>query len=173
MKILQGRAWAFGDNVSTEYMMPGFTMLGKMTDEQARHHCMAALRPEFASGVQPGDMIVAGENFGCGSSRIASRLLLALGVSCVLAESVAGIFYRNSISTGLPVIEYRGIAALVRDGDPCTVRIEQGLMENRRSGATLHFPPFPPHIVTILEAGGLIPLLKAEFAAARAAPGAG
>jgi 3-isopropylmalate/(R)-2-methylmalate dehydratase small subunit len=166
VKTIEGRVWSFGDNVSTEYMMPGFTMLGKMSDEQARQHCMAALRPEFAPGVKPGDIIIAGENFGCGSSRIASKLLLALGISCVLADSVAGIFYRNSISTGLPVIELRGISRFARDGDRCAVRLAEGLIENHRSGDALKFPAFPLHIITILEAGGLIPLLKAELAAA-------
>jgi len=148
-------------------MMPGFTMLGKMTDEQAKQHCMAALRPEFASGVKPGDFIVAGENFGCGSSRTASRLLIALGVSCVLANSVAGIFYRNSINTGLPIIEYPGISSLIREGDLCVIHLPQGVIENHSSASTLRFPPFPDHIVTILSAGGLIPMLKAEMAAAR------
>jgi 3-isopropylmalate/(R)-2-methylmalate dehydratase small subunit len=167
MNTIEGRAWSFGDNVSTEYMMPGFTMLGKMTDEQARQHCLAALRPEFAPGVKPGDIIIAGENFGCGSSRIAAKLLLALGISCVLADSVAGIFYRNSISTGLPVIELRGVSRFARDGDVCSVRLTEGLIENRRTGETLDFPAFPAHIITILDAGGLIPLLKAELAAAR------
>jgi 3-isopropylmalate/(R)-2-methylmalate dehydratase small subunit len=166
MKTPAGRVWLFGDNVSTEYMMPGFTMLGKMTDEQAKLHCMAALRPEFAKEVQPGDILVAGENFGCGSSRIASKLLLALGISCVLAESIAGIFYRNSISTGLPAIELRGICGFAREGDQCTVRLADGLIENSRTRTTMSFPPFPAHIITILDAGGLYPLLKAELAAA-------
>src|SRR5580692_7066708 len=163
MSTLEGRVWLFGDNVSTEYMMPGFTMLGKMTDEQAKQHCMAALRPEFAPGVTPGDIIIGGENFGCGSSRIASKLLLALGISCVVADSVAGIFYRNSISTGLPVIDLRGISRFALDGDACSVRLMEGLIENRRTGDILNFLAFPAHIITILDAGGLIPLLKAEL----------
>jgi 3-isopropylmalate/(R)-2-methylmalate dehydratase small subunit len=167
MSTLEGRAWLFGDNVSTEYMMPGFTMLGKMTDEQAKRHCMAALRPEFAQGARPGDIIIGGENFGCGSSRIASKLLLALGISCVVADSVAGIFYRNSISTGLPVIDLRGMSRFARDGDVCRVRLAEGQIENRRSGETVNFPAFPAHIIRILDAGGLFPLLKAELAAAR------
>jgi 3-isopropylmalate/(R)-2-methylmalate dehydratase small subunit len=167
MNTIEGRVWLFGDNVSTEYMMPGFTMLGKMTDEQAKQHCMAALRPEFAQGATPGDIIIGGGNFGCGSSRIASKLLLALGVSCVLADSVAGIFYRNSISTGLPVIDLPGISGFARDGDVCSVRLMEGQIENRRSGDALKFPPFPAHIIAILDAGGLFPLLKAELAAAR------
>jgi 3-isopropylmalate/(R)-2-methylmalate dehydratase small subunit len=167
MKTPEGRVWIFGDNVSTEYMMPGFTMLGKMTDAQAQLHCMAALRPEFAKEVKPGDILIAGENFGCGSSRIASKLLLALGISCVLAESVAGIFYRNSISTGLPVIELRGVSGFAREAEHCVVRLGEGLIENRETGATMSFPPFPAHIITILDAGGLYPLLKAELARAQ------
>ena len=166
MNTIEGRVWLFGDNVSTEYMMPGFTMLGKMTDEQAKRHCMAAVRPEFAQGVKPGDILMGGANFGCGSSRIASKLLLALGISCVLADSVAGIFYRNSISTGLPVIDLPGISRFARDGDVCSVRLMEGQIENRRTGDRLKFPPFPAHIIAILEAGGLFPLLKAELAAA-------
>jgi 3-isopropylmalate/(R)-2-methylmalate dehydratase small subunit len=166
MNTIEGRVWLFGDNVSTEYMMPGFTMLGKMTDEQAKQHCMSALRPEFAHDVKPGDIIIGGENFGCGSSRIASKLLLALGISCVLADSVAGIFYRNSISTGLPIIDLRGISRFARDGDVCSVRLREGQIENRRSDDMLKFPAFPAHIITILDAGGLFPLLKAELAAA-------
>jgi len=151
-------------------MMPGFTMLGKMSDEEAKRHCMAALRPDFVPGVKAGDIIVAGENFGCGSSRTASRLLLALGVSCVLADSVAGIFYRNSINTGLPVIEYPGISALISDGDLCLVRLSDGIIENRSNGRTTSFLPFPRHITAILEAGGLIPMLKREMASARSRP---
>jgi 3-isopropylmalate/(R)-2-methylmalate dehydratase small subunit len=167
MKPIRGRAWVFGDNVSTEYMMPGFTMLGKMTDDEAKHHCMATLRREFSAGVSAGDLVVGGENFGCGSSRVASRLLLALGVSCVLADSVAGIFYRNSINTGLPVIELAGVSKLVSDRDCCEVDLTGGLVMNHSSGRTLSFQPFPRHIMHVLEVGGLIPLLKAELAAER------
>jgi 3-isopropylmalate/(R)-2-methylmalate dehydratase small subunit len=163
---INGRVWIFGDNVSTEYMMPGYTMLAKMSDERAKLHCMEAIRPGFARQVHPGDILIGGENFGCGSSRLASRLLIALGFTAVIAESFAGIFFRNGINTGLPLIECPGIRQSFHEGDLCRVNLAAGAISNVSNGKSASFNPFPEHLLRILRAGGLVGLLKGEFASA-------
>jgi 3-isopropylmalate/(R)-2-methylmalate dehydratase small subunit len=159
-----GRVWLFADNVSTEYMMPGYTMLAKMPDSEAKLHCMEAIRPGFAKQVASGDMLVAGENFGCGSSRLAARLLLALGIAAVIAESFAGIFYRNAINAGLPLVELAGVRELFAEGDMCRLDFQQGILMNPDRNLSRQFAPLAPHLVSILQAGGLIPFLKRELA---------
>jgi 3-isopropylmalate/(R)-2-methylmalate dehydratase small subunit len=163
LQPLTGRVWIFGDGVSTEYMMPGYTMLAKMSDEEARFHCMEAIRPGFARLVTPGDILVCGENFGCGSSRLASRLLIALGISAVVAESFAGIFYRNAINAGLPVVELGDARRLFDEGDRCRIDLLEGIVENLERGTRAHFEPLGEHLIGLLNAGGLIPFLRREL----------
>lgn len=158
-----GRVWAFGDNISTEYMMPGHVMLSKMSEEEAKRHCMRAIRPEFSENVVRGDIVVAGENFGCGSSRLGSRLLQAVGVSCVVVESCAGIFMRNAISGGLPVIEVTDARERFRNGELCSIDLQAGAIANQSTGAKFTFPAFPEDVLRILEVGGIVPLLKSEL----------
>lgn len=164
MQVLSGSVWIFGDNISTEYMMPGHVMLAKMDDEEAKKHCMSAIRPEFAGNVRPGDILVAGENFGCGSSRLGFRLLQALGVSCVVARSFAGIFFRNALSGGLPLVEHQDILSLVKEGDRCRIALEAGTIKNLSNGLSVSFVAMPAELQRILDAGGIIPLLKRELA---------
>jgi 3-isopropylmalate/(R)-2-methylmalate dehydratase small subunit len=163
MRELVGRVWIFGNNVSTEYMMPGYTMLAKMSDDEAKLHCMEAIRPGFAKLVNPGDILVGGQNFGCGSSRLASRLLLALGISAVISESFAGLFYRNAINAGLPAIEFSKARELFDEGDRCRIDPLSGTLENLHRGGTARFEPLGEHLVGILSAGGLVPFLKREL----------
>ncbi len=173
MSVLRGKVWLFGDSISTEYMMPGHVMLAKMPDDEAKLHCMSAIRPGFAGMVMPGDVVVAGENFGCGSSRLGSRMLSALGISCVIAESFAGIFYRNGINAGLPLIELPGIRQRFAEGDSCAVDLMAGTIANLSRGEVMAYPPFPPEVLRILSEGGIIPLLKREMQEQRQLPAAG
>lgn len=154
---LNGRAWTFGDNVDTDQIVPA-EYLVTMDNEELAKHAFENARPEFAGKVRKGDIIVAGRNFGCGSSREhAPRALIGAGVHCVVAASFARIFYRNAINIGLPVIE----AALpATDGDMIAVDLSRGVVENSASGRKAEFPGYPPFVMMLIEKGGLIPYTK-------------
>ncbi|MEW6442816.1 MAG: 3-isopropylmalate dehydratase [bacterium] len=165
--VFRGRVWKFGDNISTDLMMPGTETLGQLglkqeVDWQAMaRNCMQANRPGWAELVQQGDLLVAGRNFGCGSARPAPRFLKVLGISVVLAESIARVFLRNSVNLGFPALICRGISPAVEEGDILEVDISSGQVRNLRSGRTLEAEGFPqgspPY--DILMAGGLKPFL--------------
>lgn len=165
--LLKGKVWKFGDHISTDLMMPGAQVLpqpGLSIQEQARH-CMQANRPGWAEQVEQGDILVAGRNFGCGSSRPAPRMLKALGISVVLAESIARLFLRNSVNSGFPALICPGITRAVEEGDILEVNIASGEVRNLTSGRALEAEAFPqgspPY--DILMAGGLMALLAREF----------
>jgi len=161
ISIIEGKVWKFGDSVTTDYIMPGFTR-GETPEERASF-CMRANRPEFASKVRPGDVIVGGKNFGCGSSRPAAANLITLGVSCVLADSFGRIFFRNSISLGFPVLVCKGIHDAFNEGDLVRVNFESGEIKNVNTGKMLKAEALPDIAVRILSQGGIIPLLKQEY----------
>jgi 3-isopropylmalate/(R)-2-methylmalate dehydratase small subunit len=161
LSMREGRVWKFGDNITTDYLMPGFTR--GTTPEERASFCMRENRPEFASNVRPGDVIVAGKNFGCGSSRPAAGNLITLGVSCVLAESFGRIFFRNSIGLGFPVLICKGVHSAFNDGDLIQVNVESGEIKNVSTGKILKAEPLPEIAVRILSEGGVIPLLKREY----------
>lgn len=128
-------------------------------------HAMEVVDPEFPRKAKPGDLIVAGSNFGCGSSREQAPLALkALGIRAIVAESFARIFFRNSINIGLPVVECKGIAAAVEEGDRIEVDFTDGLVTTSK-GDKLKVSRYPPRVLEILQAGGLIPMLRQEFGA--------
>ncbi len=128
-------------------------------------HAMENVDPQFVKNVRPGDVIIAGTNFGCGSSREQAPIALkAVGVSCVVANTFARIYYRNSINIGFPVVECPGLHERVNDGDSISVDLEAGTIR-LADGQDVRFQPFPPNILEILTAGGLVPKLKAELAA--------
>ena len=162
LKNTEGRVWKFGDNLSTDFMMPASCMHGKVAKEKMKEHCMASNRAEFASGVVVGDILVAGKNCGCGSSRPASDLLQELGISCIIAESLSLIFFRNSIAIGLPAIEVRGICELFSDGDKAKVDFSASCITNLTTGKEMPFAPFPNEVINLLSYGGVINLLKSE-----------
>ena len=135
LPVIEGKVWKFGDNISTDYLMPGFSR-GDTPQERATF-CMRSNRPEFAGEVQPGDVIVAGKNFGCGSSRPAARNLMTLGVSCVVAESFGRLFFRNSISFGFPLLECKGIYDAVNEGDRVQANLELAEVKNLTTGKIL------------------------------------
>jgi len=154
---LTGAVWKYGDNVDTDAVIPA-RYLNMSTPEELARHCMEDIDAEFATGVEAGDIIVAGENFGCGSSREHAPLAIkGAGVSCIVAESFARIFYRNAINIGLPILECVEAAQEAQKGDILSVDLTGGLITNERTGRTYRTKPFPPFIMEIIRAGGLVP----------------
>jgi 3-isopropylmalate/(R)-2-methylmalate dehydratase small subunit len=157
---MSGTVWKYGDNVDTDVIIPARYLNVSSPDELALH-CMEDVSPEFAGSVQSGDIIVAGENFGCGSSREHAPLAIkASGVACVIASSFARIFYRNAINTGLPILECSDVVQDTEQGDELQVDLEAGTMTNLRTKRTYQTSPFPPFIMDIMESGGLIPFTR-------------
>ncbi len=151
--------WKFGDNVDTDQIIPAEYLLTGNPVELARH-AFSKVRPEFAENVRRGDIIVAGLNFGSGSSREhAPRALLGAGISCVIAESFSRIFFRNAINIGLPLVECR-ISA--KEGDILEVDLEKGLIRNVTGGESFSFKPLPGFLREMLDAGGLIGWLRSR-----------
>lgn len=164
---MTGRAFVFGDDVDTDLLAPGWAM--KLPPGELARKTLVAIDPSFAETVRPGDVLVAGRNFGLGSSREQAAVSLKLlGLEAVIAVSFARIFWRNAINLGLPAItlpEAREIAA----GDKVEIDVAGGRVRNETSGLAYAFPPFPPHLTAMMDDGGLIPHLKRRFAAERAA----
>ena len=161
--ICSGTAWKYGDNVDTDVIIPA-RYLNVSTPEELACHCMEDIDPGFVRAVQPGDIIVAGENFGCGSSREHAPLAIkGSGISCVVAKSFARIFYRNGINVGLPILECPEAVAEAEKGDRLTVYLKTGAITNERSGRTYQTSPFPAFIMRIIQAGGLVPYTRARM----------
>lgn len=158
MKVIEGRAWVFGDDVNTDVMAPGLYFKSPMA-EMARH-CLEAIDPSFAASVRPGDIVVAGRNFGVGSAREQAAMALThLGVGAVLAVSFGRIFYRNALNFGLPALVFPA-AATVAAGDRLRVDPVEGRIGNARSGTVHTVNGIPAHLMAMVEAGGLMPWLK-------------
>ncbi|SLM17772.1 3-isopropylmalate dehydratase small subunit 1 [uncultured spirochete] len=157
------RVWKYGDNVDTDVIVPArYLTTGDPVELAA--HCMEDIDPRFAAGVLRGDIIVAGENFGCGSSREHAPVAIkASGVSCVIAKSFARIFYRNAINIGLAILECPEAAEDTRSGDRLTVDFESGEIRNLSRGARYRAVPFPPFVRNIMTAGGLIPYIRGKL----------
>ena len=157
---LKGNVWKYGDDVNTDYIIPGRYM--ELTDpEEMAEKAFEEHDPSFRQGVQPGDIVVGRSNFGCGSSREHAPIaLLGNGVSVVLAESFARIFYRNAINIGLPALECPGIHDAVEKGDALEVDVTGGVVRNLSNGKELRFKPLPEFMVEVLNAGGLAPYLN-------------
>lgn len=154
------RAWVFGDDVDTDQIIAGRYLVKADPRELARH-VMEAIDPKFASKVRQGDVIVAGRNFGCGSSREHAAIALkAAGISAVVAESFARIFYRNAINQGLPAVVCKGVRKGFKSGDSVEVDLEAGEVRNLTTGKTFRFQPMPDFVMRILRAGGMLPYLK-------------
>lgn len=158
-----GRAFVFGADVDTDALAPGAYL--KCGPDEIARHCLESLDPGFAAKVRPGDVVVAGRNFGAGSSREqAAAALRTLGVAVVLAPSYAGIFHRNAINLGLPVLVCPD-AQRIRAGDLVDAEIRTGVVRLPERGITLSCEPLPAHLTAILDAGGLLPWLKRRLAA--------
>lgn len=155
---ISGRVWLFGDNVDTGQMAIG--QYARQGVEVYGPHCLEHLRPEFAKTVQPGDIIVAGKNFGSGSSReTAVQALRFLGVGAVVAEFFARIFFRNAVNLGLPVLECPAASTMV-DGDQIEVFPVSGLIVNHSQHCQYRASVLPEHMMAIIQAGGLVPYLE-------------
>ena len=163
---LRGAVHRYADNVDTDVIIPGrYCNLTEAKDLAA--HCLEDLDPGFAKRVKAGDLLVAGENFGCGSSReVAPITIKAAGVSGVVAKSFARIFFRNSINIGLPIFECPAAVEEASTGDDMEVEIETGKIHNRTKGKTYQAAPLPPEVRAIVEAGGLIEYVKRRVAGA-------
>lgn len=155
--ILEGKIWKFGDNIDTDAIIAA-RYLSTVDPLELAKHLMEDIRPDFPGLVQKGDIIVAGNNFGCGSSREHAPLAIkGAGVSCVIARSFARIFYRNSINIGLPILECpEDFTGLVDGKDILQVNLEQGLITHAASGRTFESAPFPPFMQDLINRGGLV-----------------
>ncbi len=156
MSALRGRAHVYQDNVNTDVIIPARYLTSSDPEELAAH-CMEDLDPDFVKKVRPGDVIVAGENFGCGSSREHAPVAMkAAGVSCVIARSFARIFFRNGINTGLPALVSPEAAGEIENGDEVSVDLASGAIENLTRGRRYQAEPFPEFLREIIGAGGLV-----------------
>lgn len=163
---MTGRIFLFGDDIDTDQLAPGQYMKGGIAEIAA--HCLEAVRPDFAHTVQPGDIVVAGRNFGLGSSREqAAEALRQLGVTGVVALSFAGIFYRNAINLGLPVLVAPQLSG-VEDGDAATLDLDAGELRLTDKNRALPLEPLPDNLRRMLADGGLVPHLKKRFEAGHA-----
>ena len=167
MEAARGTVFRFGDNVDTDVIIPA-RYLNSSDHAHLAAHAMEDIDPAFASAVRPGDIIVAEENFGCGSSREHAPVAIkAAGVSCVIAKSFARIFYRNAINVGLPIMECPEAVDAICAGDTVKVDTDAGVITNERTGETFTAEPFPPFIAEIIEAGGLVARTRAKIVAAK------
>ena len=162
---LMGTVWKYGDDVDTDGIIPA-RYLNVSDPEDLARHCMEDVDPGFARAVRAGDVIVAGENFGCGSSREHAPLAIkGSGVACVVAKSYARIFYRNAINIGLPILECPQVVEETQKGDLLAADLGAGTVTNLRTGRTYQISPFPPFIMGIIEAGGLVPYTRERLRA--------
>ncbi len=162
MKI-KGKAWKFGENIDTDVIIPA-RYLNTSDPEELAKHCMEDADPDFYSKLEPGDLVVAGKNFGCGSSREHAPIALkAAGVGGVIAPSFARIFYRNAFNMGLPIFECKEAAEAINEGDEVEIDADSGEIRNLTTGKTFKAQPIPPFMQELIADGGLIPhVLKAR-----------
>ena len=157
-----GRVHKYGDNVDTDVIIPA-RYLNSARAEELAAHCMEDIDADFVKNVRQGDIIVAQQNFGCGSSREHAPIAIkASGISCVIASSFARIFYRNAINTALPILECEEAAQKIQSGDEIEADFDSGEIRNLTRGETYHAQPFPEFIQNIINAGGLLKSLKGE-----------
>jgi len=164
MTSVAGRVWKYGDNIDTDVIIPA-RYLNTSDPKELAAHCLEGLDPDFARRVRPGDIIVAGENFGCGSSREHAPVAIqAAGIAAVVAASFARIFYRNAVNIGLPILECPEAVAGTESGDRIEFDYRVGLLRNLSRGREYQAAPFPPFLQEIIRWGGLIPRIKHELA---------
>jgi 3-isopropylmalate/(R)-2-methylmalate dehydratase small subunit len=158
--LITGRAWVVGDSVTTDAMYPAFAM--KLPLPEAARHVFYELRPGWSDLVRPGDIVVAGRNFGLGSSRPVAALFRELGVAALVAEEFNSLFLRNAVNHGLPALTVPGVTAAFADGDTLRMDIAEGWAENPATGTRLPGGALPPLVLDILAAGGILPKLARE-----------
>ncbi|MBD3167065.1 3-isopropylmalate dehydratase [bacterium] len=158
-KVIKGRVWKYGDDVNTDVIFPGKYTYTVNDPEEMGKHAMEDLDPEFTDKVEPGDVIIAGKNFGCGSSREQAAVCLKVkGVGAIIAPSFSRIYFRNGVNNGLPLITSSEVQNVFEHGDTIEIDFEAG--EIRGDKGTFSFPPFNEFVFGIMEAGGLIPYTR-------------
>ena len=156
------KVYKYGDNVDTDVIIPA-RYLNAPDEKSLASHCMEDIDAAFASTVEEGDIVVGGQNFGCGSSREHAPLAIkACGVKCVIAKSFARIFYRNAINIGFPIMECAEAAEAIQPGDKVTVDFQSGVITDETQGKTWQAAPFPEFVNGIIQSGGLLNSLKAR-----------
>ena len=161
--MVSGKVFKYGDNVDTDVIIPA-RYLNAPSPEELAKHCMEDIDASFATTVKPGDIMVGGANFGCGSSREHAPISIrACGVRCVIAASFARIFYRNAINIGFPILECPEAAAAIQNGDTVSVDFATGKIVDETTGETFQAVALPPFIEKIVEHNGLLPYLKARM----------
>jgi 3-isopropylmalate dehydratase small subunit len=160
---MRGTAWKFGDDVDTDAIIPA-RYLNTTDPSILAAHCMEDADPEFMKKVNPGDMIIAGKNFGCGSSREHAPISIkAAGVSCVIAASFARIFFRNAFNMGLPILECPEAASAIATGDEVEADLDRGIIVNHTRSETYQAQQVPPFMQQLVQAGGLIPYVQEQM----------
>ena len=156
MENAEGKTYKFGDNVDTDVIIPA-RYLNSSDPAELAEHCMEDIDKEFINKVKKGDLIVARKNFGCGSSREHAPIAIkAAGVSCVIAETFARIFYRNAINIGLPIIECKEASEEIKEGDTVSVNFSNGVIWDKTTGKKYQGQAFPPFMQKIIDCGGLV-----------------
>ncbi len=163
MNQIEGKVWRFGNDVDTDLIIPA-RYLNTSDPKELAAHCMEDADPAFISKVKPGDIIVAGKNFGCGSSREHAPIAIkAAGLSCVIASSFARIFYRNAINIGLPILESPEASAAIAEGDQVAINLSTGVITDISKGKIFQAEKFPPFMQELITAGGLIEYVKKQI----------
>ena len=158
----RGSVFKYGDNIDTDVIIPA-RYLNTQNARELADHCMEDIDKTFIPRVQNGDIMVGGENFGCGSSRAHAPLAIkTAGIACVIAASFARIFYRNAINIGLPIMECPAASAAIREGDTVSVNFDTGVITDETTGETFQAEPFPPFIQKIIRSGGLMASIQAQ-----------
>jgi 3-isopropylmalate/(R)-2-methylmalate dehydratase small subunit len=159
----KGKVWKFGNDINTDEIIPA-RYLNVSDPKELAKHCMEDADPDFVKKISDGDIIVAGKNFGCGSSREHAPIAIkSAKISCVLAESFARIFYRNCINMGLAIIEAPDAAKEIKEGDEVEINFDNGDISNKTSGKIYKAKPFPPFMQDIINKGGLMNKIKSEL----------
>lgn len=156
----KGKIWKFADNINTDEIIPA-KYLVTTEEKELSKHCLEIIHPEFPKGVKRGDIIVAGENFGCGSSREHAALAIkGAGISCIIAKSFARIFFRNCINIGLPILEEKELPKFSKEGDVLKIDLTKGVIKNLSNEKEFETGKFPPFLQEIIESGGLMKWVK-------------
>lgn len=160
---IRGRVWKYGDNVDTDAIIPA-RYLNTSDEMELARHCMEDIDSSFVKEVRPGDIMVAGNNFGCGSSREHAPVAIkASGIACVVAKSFARIFYRNALNIGLPILECAPAVDETEVGQILEIDLAQGTIHNTNTGKVYQAVPFPPFMLELIAAGGLVPYTKQKL----------
>ena len=154
------RVWTFGDNINTDLILPNVAFY--LTPHEQLQYIFRANRPGWVDLVKPGDILLGGKNFGMGSSRPAARNLKNLGLACLVADSINGLFYRNAVNFAFPAMECNGVEDLFEEGETAEVDFASGTVTNTDRGKSLPGRTIPPQLLKIVEAGGIFPLLEKE-----------